>query len=449
MGAIHRGIKNAFRNLIRTFSIVIILGLSIGLALTMLIARQAVQSKIDSVKGSIGNMITVSPAGARGFEGGGEPLKTDQIAQIKTLPHISSVTQTLNDRLDSKSTNLQSAVDAGSIGRRFQGQGDSSQGNTRSGSGNANFTPPVMTVGSTDLSALQSFGGGSINLTSGEKFDANVDAPVALLGKSLAEKNNLKVGSTFQAYSENITVKGIFDTGNSFSNNLVVMPLSTLGRLSGQAGAISSAIVQVDSIENMTSTVDTIKTKLGTTADVVSQQDTSTQALEPLENIKSISMISLIGAVAAGAVIILLVMMMIVRERRREIGVLKAIGATNIKVMAQFVFESITLTVMGTAVGILVGVFGSSPITKVLVQTSTSTAQQSGQGGAREAGGIAGRMMQFAGQGGASLRNIQTSVDWHIVLYGIGVAILIAILGSAIPAFFISKIRPAEVMRTE
>ena len=68
MSVITRGIRNAFRNLIRTFSIVVILGLSMGLALAMLVAYQAVGQKINSVKSSVGNTVSVSPAGARGFE---------------------------------------------------------------------------------------------------------------------------------------------------------------------------------------------------------------------------------------------------------------------------------------------------------------------------------------------------------------------------------------------
>jgi putative ABC transport system permease protein len=74
MNVFSRGVRNAFRNMIRTFSIIVILGLSIGLSLTMLVANHAVSDKITSVKASVGNTVTISPAGVRGFEGGGDPL---------------------------------------------------------------------------------------------------------------------------------------------------------------------------------------------------------------------------------------------------------------------------------------------------------------------------------------------------------------------------------------
>src|ERR1039458_8370088 len=82
MNVISRGIRNAFRNVIRTFSIVIILGLSIGLSLTMLIAHQAVGDKIQSVKASVGNTVSISPAGVRGFEGGGNPLTDANLTSV-------------------------------------------------------------------------------------------------------------------------------------------------------------------------------------------------------------------------------------------------------------------------------------------------------------------------------------------------------------------------------
>lgn len=439
MGAVNRGVKNAFRNSIRTFSIVLILGLSIGLAVAMLMARQAVTQRISEVKSSIGNTISISPAGARGFEGGGEPLTTDEINKVKGIPHVVAVTETVNDRLDSSSTNLLSAIDAGTLGQR-QGQF-----NRRAFGGNSSrtgsFTPPIQVLGSTDLNSLQSFGGGTISLVSGQRFDPTSNDKVALIGKSLADKNSLTVGSNFQAYGSQISVKGIFDSGNTFSNNLIVMPLSTVQTLSGQVNQLSGALVQVDSIDQLGTTTNAIKTTLGSAADVLNQQDTSSQALAPLENIKTVTLYSLVGAIVAGAVIILLTMLMIVRERRREIGVLKAIGATDTKVTAQFIVESVTLTVMGLIVGVGIGALAGNPITRVLVTNSTATTGQFSRG--------AGQALRFLGGSAANLRSIQTQLGWETILYGIGAALLIAIIGSAIPAFAIARIRPAEVMRSE
>lgn len=447
MNVVTRGIRNAFRNGVRTFSIIFILALSIGLALTMLVARQAVQAKINSVKSSIGNTITISPAGARGFQGGGEPLTEAELAKAAGTAHVVSVTKILQDRLESTNSNLVSAIDAGTLGRRNNGGTPSDVPAPPSGANGGvattrSFTPPVFLIGTNTTDGAILNGGGSVTIKSGAKFDAAKDANVALVGQSLATKNNLNVGSTFTAYGSAITVVGIFDAGNTFSNNTVVMPLATVQRLSNQAGQVSSAIVQVDSITNLSATTTSLQGTLGTSvADVVSQQDTSTQALAPLENIKTISTYSLFGAVIAGAIIILLTMMMIVRERRREIGVLKAIGSSNAKVMLQFISEAITFTMIAAVVGIGIGVAAGSPVTKLLV-TSSSNASQTGGGPGR---GFA----RLAGLGGQSIRNVTTNVSWTILLYGLLAALIIAILGSAIPAWLIAKVRPAEVMRAE
>ena len=257
----------------------------------------------------------------------------------------------------------------------------------------------------------------------------------------------LSVGSTFTAYSTTIKVVAIFDAGNTFSNAGLLMPIATVQTLSQQPGAVSSATVKVDSIENLTSTTTAIQSALGSAADVTNQQDTSTEALAPLESIKSISLFSLFGAVIAGAVIILLTMIMIVRERRREIGILKAIGASNLRVMLQFIVEAITLALLGAAVGLAAGIAFAAPLTSLLVTTTTSATQSSGAGGMASGGGRGfGRVFS---QGAQGIQNIQTNIGWDIILYGLLAALVIAVVGSAIPAWFIAKVRPAEVMRAE
>jgi putative ABC transport system permease protein len=462
-----RGIRNAFRNGVRTFSIIVILGLSIALALTMLIARSAVQKKIDSVKSSIGTSISVAPAGVQGFEGGGEPLKASDIAKITSLPHVASVVQSLRDRLTTDNSSLTSAIEAGSLGRRFSDNNGQSFTQTTppggmmrsdgSSSVTRTFTPPVNVSGTNDLNTSEAATDGKVTLTSGNLFDVASSDAVAIIGKDLATKNNLSVGSTFTAYNTTVKVVGIFDTGTAFSNNAVVMPLATLQKLSGQTDQVTSATVKADSIANVSSVVNAIKSKLGSTADVTSQESASQAALSPLENIKTISLFSLIGAVVAGSVIILLTMVMIVRERRREIGVLKAIGASNVTVVTQFIAEAVTFTLIAAVVGILLGIVGGNPVTKVLVNNSTSTTSSVVSDGRGEPMRMGGEMRLSGPRGTArnlgldskNLKDVQAAVGWSVLAYGLATAIVIAVAGSAVAALLIAKIRPAEVMRTE
>ncbi|MFA6082335.1 MAG: FtsX-like permease family protein [Patescibacteria group bacterium] len=451
MGAVRRGIKNAFRNNVRTLSVVIILAISLGMSLVMLISMQTVQQKIDNVKSSIGNYITVSPAGIRGFEGGGTLLTDANVSDITKIANVTKTVKVTEDRLtNGTNTSLTSAINPGSFGNRQRNidfGGDPGSG-TSAATPPVNFTLPVTVTGVNDLSVTAALGVSSFDVTSGEKFDANTSDNVAMVGKDLATKNNLSVGSTFQAYGKDVKVVGIFDGGNTFSNSGLVMPIAALQNLSGQSGQISQVIVEASSIDQVSSVETNIKTKLGSAVDVVSQQDSSSNAVTPLQNIKTISLYSLIGSLAAGAVIIFLTMVMIVRERRREIGVLKAIGASNAIIVTQFVSESLILTLISGAVGVVLGLLLSNPVLNVLVNNSSSSTSTSGGPGGF--GGGAGRVFARIGsETGDALRNLNANVGYDILLYGFLAAILIAIIGSAIPAYLISKVRPAEVLRSE
>ena len=444
MNPVSRGIKNAFRNSIRTVSIVLILALSIGLALSMLVARKAVEEKIQTVKTSVGTSISVSPAGVRGFEGGGEMLTNEQINNIKKLSNVASAVGTLSDRLTTENSNLTSAIQAGAIGGRFGGNTSmSATPNGSESSSTRSFTPPVNLTGQINTSVLSS--GGSLTLSSGAQIDGNSNKYEALVGKALAEANNLSVGSTFTAYDTTVTVAGIIETTNNrFAGNSVIMPLATVQKLTEQDGKLSSIVVKASSIDSVDSLVRELQATLGGSADVVSQETAVSTAIEPLEGIKSLSMFGLIAAVGSGAVIILLTMVMIVRERRREIGVLKAIGASDTNVTTQFVFESITFTALAAVIGIGFAILSAGPITSTLVNSAqnTSTTQTN-------AGPGMGSMGRIVESSIGNIRQVTTSIDWTIVLYGLGAAFIIAIVGSVVASVFITKIRPAEALRAE
>jgi len=461
MNIISRGIRNAFRNTVRSGSIIIILALSIGLVIAMLAARQAVQDKIASVKANTGNTITVSPAGVRGFDGGGNPLTSDQLAKVAKISHVTKVVETLNDRLTSSNTSLKSGIDPGSLGNRNAinsgvGAGPtmvfhSADEDSTSG-GTTTFTMPVTITGTNDESAIKTEGSTSLTWKSGKMFDTSKEANVAVVGTQIADKNSLSVGSTFTAYSTTFTVVGIYDAGNTFNNDGVYIPLSTLQKLSSQSGDITSATVTIDSSDNLTSVTNTIKSQLGSAADVTNSADIAAATTKPLESVASIALFSLIGAVIAGAIIILLTMIMVVRERRREIGVMKAIGASNIVIMWQFVIEAITLTAIALVVGTGIGVAAATPLTNALV-SNDSTSTSSGASDTQMGGGR--RVMSFGGPGQfgqasrKAIENIQASVGGATLAEGAALALVIAVLGSAAPSLMISKIKPADAMRNE
>ena len=63
-------------------------------------------------------------------------------------------------------------------------------------------------------------------------------------------------------------------------------------------------------------------------------------------------------SLAVGGVGILAVMLMSVRERMKEIGLRRALGARRSDVLLQFLLEAVMLSVSGSIIGILLGVAG-------------------------------------------------------------------------------------------
>ena len=448
MNALRRGIRNAFRNVTRSLGIILILGVAIALALAMTIARAAVSSRIDAVKGNTGNSISISPAGYFGFQGGGTPLTSSEMLKVAALPHVTFVQQSIETRADSTITNLQSSISFGDLG-----------GGAFGGNGPSNGSMPIRITGTNSPGTVLTGGangGGTEKLTAGHSFDATSSADVAVVGKGIASKNALKVGSVFTAWGKSITVVGIYDAQSMFANDGVLMPLATVQTLSGSTGEVTSATAFIDSVDNVTPAVTAIKAALGSAADVT---DTATQAqasLAPLSSVKSVSSYSLVGAMAAAIVILLLSMLMVVRERRREIGVLKAIGAPTRTVVAQFVAESTTFTLLGSIVGLVGGIILANPITNVLV-SSTSSSSTYGGGFPDHGGGFPGGIpTPPAGGGfgfhhgfGNAISHVRTVIGWSTLVEAVVIALIIAVIGSAAAAASVTRIRPAEVLRSE
>jgi len=211
MNVFSRGVRNAFRNPVRTLSILLILGLSIGLSLVMLIAHQAVGQKIKDVKSSVGNTITIQPAGFNPLSQANNALTTDNLNKVKSVSHVSSLTETLNDRLttvgseqpvgggfsdsNARSTNNQTSLTSPiTLNSNGNGGFSSGDGGARlfiSGGGSlpANFSPPIQIRGTNNPTVLGN--GAKATIQSGKVIDGSKDSDDSMVSAEMASSDAL------------------------------------------------------------------------------------------------------------------------------------------------------------------------------------------------------------------------------------------------------------------
>lgn len=458
MNVISRGIRNAFRNTARTISVVSILGAALGLCLVMLVANQVVDAKIKKTLQQIGTTIVVSPAGFSSGASVSTALAQAQADKLDKIAHISSTVSTLTSQLQTEGTSNSptakpdSASGASSTSEAFKTSLKSpftfdcddgicsggsaafrSQGGVSGPKLPDNFSIPISVIGTDKPDNPRAINTNKLTIADGKPPASGQRE--AMISRAMADKNKLAVGSTFKAYDTDIRISGLFESDTRMGDSTVIMPLDTLQELSLQKDIITQIIVTVDSLANLQSATDDIKRQLGTSADVASRLDEANAALAPLQSVKQISFYSLMGAMAAGAVTLSLVMVMIVRERKREIGILKAIGFGGVRITGQFVVESLTITLLSLLVGITIGVAAVQPVALLLVDN------------AQDAGYTNNSV--YNGATIQALQDVKFAIGPQVIFIGLVVVVLIALFSSIAATLFITKIKPAEVLRGE
>jgi putative ABC transport system permease protein len=462
MSTFTRGIKNAFRNGTRTVSVVLILGLAIALAFVMLIAHRAVGAKVSTTLSAVGNTVSVGPPGYSVGGMLGTRLTSAEVAPIARLPHVTGVDESLDGAVTASNLPPRSARGPANMNvKRLGGPSAKKHASAALQQGRTSLeypgtlaaataglecqpkpcTPPISSftiyfTGSTEPTAPVNIGASALKIVSGRVISGPSSADNVMISREMARRNGLKVGSTFTAYGRILTVAAIFQSNSQQGNDTVITSLPTLQRL-GHTGEIFTATVTASSLGELSKVTAEIERVLGKRASVVSYVADAEQAVSDLGSVKRIALDSLIGALGAAIVILFLVMVVIVRERKREIAILKAIGAPNRRVIAQFTSEAVTFTLLGLVIGLVVGAIAASPVTSSLVS-------HSGVAGDTGARGIFGAGSPVL----TRLSHINAQIGVAAILEGIAAALLVAVLASAAAAWLISRVRPAEVLRS-
>jgi len=292
-------------------------------------------------------------------------------------------------------------------------------------------------------------GGGSASVSQGQGFSAQQsNANVALIGQQLATQNGLKVGSTFQLQGATIRVLGIYSSQTLFGDNGIYLPLATAQRLFQVPDQISLLTAQVDSADNVNGVATAIRSTLGTnTVDVTSSTDVFDRISGSLTSAQHSSRLALIAALVASVAVILFATALVTRQRVREIGILKAVGAAGWQVGLQFGVETLVVAVVAALVGALV----TFPTAQTVANDLISSAEAAGPtfGGPVGGSGATRAGFRVGAAAGRALGAVHVAVTPTVFLYAAGLALGLALLASIVPAWRVSQVRPAEVLRYE
>lgn len=158
-----------------------------------------------------------------------------------------------------------------------------------------------------------------------------------------------------------LKVVGVYTTGNAFGDNHVFIPLETFRAIFNPGRQLSKIFLTIDSVANVEKVVAELKPRLPE-ADVVNTPEAVSTARTTLGSLSVASAYAAVLLFAVGAVLIVFVMMLSTRERIREIGTLKALGASNREVVVQFLAEAVAVSGLSGLGALLMG----APLARIL-----------------------------------------------------------------------------------
>jgi len=286
------------------------------------------------------------------------------------------------------------------------------------------------------------------NITAGRNLQAG-DVGVVVLQERVANYFGVGVGGTVSILGQNFNVVGI-EGYDPVNETAAYMSLTDAQTLTSNIGNVTSYKVFVDNVNNVqsvaTEKIGVMYPKLSVSiaaslVDSVIQMQTQTSeelqmAQASMSQIQSTGTMEIAVVTLVVAAIVLFIMLYTVRERTREIGTLKALGASSMAILGQFMLEGILLSLIAGIVGTVIGTVGATSLANLLLphptQTGNSTVSTAG-----------------VSIGSASSASISVTITPELVLLGLGIAVMLGALGSLYPAWRAARTRPAEAMRYE
>lgn len=189
-------------------------------------------------------------------------------------------------------------------------------------------------------------------LTAGDDL-ATDNEPAVLLGAVAAEQFRLQPGGSIVIRGERLPVKGILAPTGGKDDVTVFLPLATAQRLFNSGEHVSFLAVKVDDVTGIDAAIERIREQVS--LGVVSDQQMLASVLSIVGSVNVTLQLIAVVAVLAAAFGIVNTMLTATYERKREIGILQALGATQRTIFTLFLVESGLYGLLGGICGVAGG----------------------------------------------------------------------------------------------
>ncbi|MBI2999624.1 MAG: ABC transporter permease [Deltaproteobacteria bacterium] len=296
----------------------LLLSTVIGLFAVMVQAALQTQEQLESLQAHLRTLIELREAGAFGTGGfgGDRPVGAeefsvatlDMVKQIPNAKHIAKIEEYVHTpQIDATKPNAYAMV----IGLRPGA--------------------PMRAIGEVDYENAKIIAGRGLDEKDAAQNAAVVGRlyakeRVGVAGEMIASALD---GKKITLNGEPLQVVGVYATGNDFGDNHVFVPLETFRRIFKPGDKLSKIRVTVDSVANVEAVAADLKKIPG--VDVVTAAEQVSTAKTTLGTMTAATLYGSVLLFIIGGVLVVFVMVLTTRERIREIGTLKALGARSLR----------------------------------------------------------------------------------------------------------------------
>jgi len=395
-----------------------ILGIVIGVAAVVSILsigtgmQQTISAQLSGLGSDVGYIMPGFQRATRAGQG------------MMITPRIGSVTITLTDKdlqvvRSTPGVKIINGVVAGRVNIQYYGENISVQ------------AYGVDPIASQEIS--------SVNVEYG-RFLIPGDGNVVVVGYRVANemfKKPITINSQINIEGKTFRVVGILEkfggmVGGIIYDNAVFMTTSAARTVLGNIGSNEFSVIQfkVEDLQKLDDVTNEVERRLMLSRHVTEDTKdftiiTAKSMQETISNVMN-TLNMFLGGIAAisllvGAIGIANTMYMSVMERTRQIGTLKALGATNFEVMKMFLLESSLIGLIGGLIGVFLGFIASGLISELGIRII-----------------------------GTGIRSTSlTVITPELVLFALAFSVLIGAVSGLLPARKAAQLEPVEALRYE